>query len=148
MWQVCIFLSLLAASAEAWRWPGLQNLGISMMGFDASDTCGYTRADALDCIATYVDTNHDKEISEQEFNHARDTYLPRQAKMAHWIAHRLGYDITIKDVMYGCDVNKDGKLTLSDWRDGAKSCLPGKSDLCKLRTVCDIAAKVNKKTSK
>jgi hypothetical protein len=118
------------------------------MGFDSSDTCGYTRDDALHCIATYVDTNGDKEISEQEFDNAKDNYLPRQARVAHWIAHKMGYDVTIKDVMWGCDVDKNGKLTLSDWEQGAKVCLPGKADLCKLATVCDIAEKLNAKHSK
>lgn len=147
IFYICIFLSLLASSAEAfkWGWPSLEKMGVSIMGFDSGDTCGYTRGDALQCIATYVDTNGDKEISEQEFDHAKETYLPRQARMATWIARRLGYDITIKDVMYGCDINHDGKLTLSDWVDGADKCLPGKSDLCKLKTVCDIAAKLNAK---
>jgi hypothetical protein len=129
--------------ASGWGWPRLENMGISLMGFDVSDTCGYSRDDALQCIAVYVDTNHDKEISEAEFNYAKDAYLPRQAKMAHWIAKKLGYDVSIKDVLWGCDPNHDGRLTLSDWKLGAKTCLPGAADLCKLKTVCDIAEKLN-----
>ena len=136
-----LLLLLLPLLGWGWRWPGLENIGISMMGFDSGDTCGYTRDDALRCIATYVDTNKDKEISAEEFEHAKASYLPRQARVATWIARRMGYDITIKDVMWGCDVNKDNHLTLSDWEQGAKVCLPGKADLCKLKTVCDIAAK-------
>jgi hypothetical protein len=136
-----LLLLLFPLLGWGWRWPGLENIGISMMGFDSGDTCGYTRDDALRCIATYVDTNKDKEISAEEFEHAKASYLPRQARVATWIARRMGYDITIKDVMWGCDVNKDGHLTLSDWEQGAKVCLPGKADLCKLKTVCDIAAK-------
>lgn len=143
-----IILSLLLPClALGWRWPSLENVGISLMGFDAGDTCGFTRDDALQCIAKYVDTNGDREISADEFEHAKKEYLPKQAQMARWIARRLGYDVTIKDVMYGCDVNKDGHLTLSDWQDGAKVCLPGKGDLCKFSTVCDIAKKLNAKTS-
>lgn len=141
-----LLLLLLPCLALGWHWPGLENLGISLMGFDAGDSCGYTRDDALHCIATYVDTNHDREISAAEFEHAKATYLPRQARMAAWVARRMGYDITIKDVMYGCDVNHDGRLTLSDWQAGAKVCLPGKADLCKLKTVCDIAEKLNAKS--
>jgi hypothetical protein len=112
------------------------------MGFDAGDTCGFTRADGLRCIGRYVDVNHDKEISPQEFERAKRLYLPTQARLAAWAAHKFGYDVTIQDVMNGCDVApKDGHLTLSDWEGGAKSCLPGKADLCKLKTVCDIARK-------
>jgi hypothetical protein len=140
-----LFLILLATTVSAWRWPSLENVGISLMGFDSTDTCGYTRDDALLCIARYVDTNHDKEISASEFEHAKETYLPRQARMAAWVARRMGYDVSIKDVMYGCDINHDNHLTLSDWEHGAKKCLPGKADLCKLKTVCDIAEKLNAK---
>lgn len=136
-------LLLTLPAALAWRWPSLENVGIAMLGFDTSDTCGYTRDDALLCIAKYVDTNGDREISEAEFEHARDTYLPRQARAAHWIAHKLGFDVTMADVKYGCDIDHDNRLTLSDWENGAKKCLPGKGDLCKLKTVCDIAEKMN-----
>jgi len=140
-----MLLLLFPTLALGWGWPGLANMGISLMGFDSSSTCGYTRADALQCIALYIDTNHDKEISADEFDYAKNAYLPRQAKMAHWIAHKLGYDVTIADVMWGCDVNHDGHLTLSDWEQGDKVCLPGKADLCKFKTVCDIAKKLNSK---
>lgn len=142
-----LFLVVLAPSpsrAGGW-WPALEKMGTALMGFDVSDKCGYTRDDALKCIAVYVDTNGDKEISAAEFDHAKEAYLPKQARAAQWIAHKMGFDVTIHDVMRGCDMNGDGHLTLDDWVEGADSCLPGKADLCKLKTVCDIAAKKNGK---
>lgn len=143
-WLVIVMVcAALAGGAQgAGWWSSLEKAGVALMGFDAGDKCGYTRTDALHCIAVYVDTNHDKEISASEFEHAKEAYLPKQAKMAAWIARKMGYDVTIKDVLWGCDMNKDGRLTLSDWEQGADSCLPGKADLCKLKTVCDIAAKL------
>lgn len=137
------------AQASWWTWSknAMERWGIEAMGFDAGDTCGYTRADGLRCIARYVDANHDKEISPAEFERAKRLYLPTQARLAAWAAHKLGYDITLADVMNGCDVApRDGHLTLSDWNspEGARSCLPGKADLCKLKTVCDIAEKKEK----
>lgn len=116
------------------------HLAIEAMGFDDSGRCKWTRKDALHCIGTYVDANHDTEISEAEFERAKRLYLPKQAHMAMLFAKYIGYDIVFQNVLDGCDVNKDGKLTLWDWEHGAKSCLPGQSDLCKLKTVCDIAA--------
>lgn len=142
MWIVLLFH---LAFAHGSLWSSLEKVGISMMGFDSGDKCGYTRDDALVCIATYIDTNRDKEISAAEFEHAKKAYLPRQARLMAVIARKMGYDITIRDVMYGCDMNKDGRLTLDDWMAGAKSCLPGKADLCKLKTVCDIAKNARKK---
>ena len=132
-------------STSWWSWSKqlAERLGTEVMGFDAGDTCGYTRADALHCIATYVDANHDKEISAAEFERAKRLYLPAQARFIARLAKKLHYDITLADVMWGCDVApKDGHLTLSDWEGGAKTCLPGKNDLCKLKTVCDNAAKL------
>lgn len=136
-------LGLFVGPTEAnwWSWTkqAMTHLAVEAAGFDASDTCGWTRDDALHCIASYVDTNHDTEISASEFENAKRRYLPTQARWAAALARKLGWDVTLKDVMWGCDVNKDGRLTLWDWEHGAKSCLPGKADLCKLKTVCDIA---------
>ena len=139
-----------ATSSSWWSWSKnlVERLGVEAMGFDSGDTCGYTRDDALLCIATYVDANHDKEISADEFERARRLYLPTQARLASSIAKQLGYGVTISDVMWGCDVApKDGHLTLSDWKGGGKTCLPGKADLCKLKTVCDNAKKKKKEQS-
>lgn len=140
-----IFCATFAHGTSWWSWSKslVEHLGVEAMGFDAGDTCGYSRADALRCIATYVDANHDKEISATEFERAKQLYLPTQARFAARLAKKWGFDVTIADVMWGCDVApKDGRLTLSDWQGGAKTCLPGKGDLCKLKTVCDNAARL------
>ena len=128
--------------AQGGWWPtreSIERLAIQSMGFDASATCGYTRTDALHCIARYVDTNHDKEVSRSEFEYAKNNYLPPIAAKVHWVAHKLGMDATYEDALRGCDTDHDGRLTLSDWMYGAKNCLPGKRDLCMFKTVCDVA---------
>lgn len=146
-----LFISGGMSSNSWWSWSKnlVERWGVEAMGFDAGDTCGYTRKDALHCIATYVDANHDKEISADEFERAKRLYLPKQARIASVIAKKLGWEVSLSDVMWGCDVApKDGHLTLSDWQGGAKTCLPGKGDLCKLKTVCDNAARLAKTKKK
>ncbi|MBX9636374.1 MAG: hypothetical protein K2Q45_02345 [Nitrosomonas sp.] len=109
------------------------------MGFDVSDSCGFTREDALACFIKYVDTNKDGEISADEFEHAKQTYMPWQMRKALAIAKKFNFDFTIKDVLAGCDANKDGHLTIKDFVESEHDCLPQKSDLCEVKSVCDIA---------
>lgn len=116
MWLLLLF-SLASAS-----W--FRQAGESLMGFHNGDDCAYTRQQALRCIAKYVDANGDGEISKSEFLRAKERYLPPQLRVAEWVLNRLGYYITLKDVMRGCDANQDGHLTLEDWKEGRKTCLP------------------------
>lgn len=132
--RVVLFFFALAGAMSWW-----QHAAESALGFSNGDDCHYTRNDALACIVDFVDANHDGEISAAEFDRAMTLYLPTQLKVAEWVLNRMGYYITLKDTMAGCDVNKDGKLTLWDWEHSAKTCLPNQADLCKLKSVCDRA---------
>jgi hypothetical protein len=139
-----MLLLLLVVGAHG-LWPfsraRLAQLAERALGFDSSDTCGFTRADALECIARYIDVNHDREIERAEFEAAKARYLPPLAQKVRWIARAMGYDATYEMVLAGCDVApRDGRLTLSDWEGGAAACLPGQRDLCMFSTVCRIAA--------
>ena len=133
-----VLLVLVGCAWASW----LTDLGARALGFETSDTCGFTRADALVCIKTYVDVNHDGEIQYSEFERAKRLYMPYRARMLMKVAKRLNsdWDVTLPQVLAGCDVNHDGKFTEWDWIHGAKTCLPGKGDLCKLKTACDQAA--------
>jgi hypothetical protein len=117
-------------------------------GIDMSDTCAFTRLDALQCIAVYVDANHDKEISPYEFERAKHLYLPAQMRAAAWAAKKLGYDVTLASVLWGCDANHDGRLTLSDWEASRATCLPRQADLCKMKSVCDYAQQMEAKPAR
>jgi len=142
------FILLFLPAIFAWQFHlpriNIEDLAMRAIGFTADPHCGWTRRQALSCIAQYIDTDHDKTISPEEFEYAKSTYLPPVAQTVRWAAKKLGFDITYADVLAGCDVApRDGKLTLSDWIGGAKQCLPGEADLCKFKTVCDIARKKN-----
>lgn len=126
-----IFLLLLSVSTASWT--------ESLLGFHNGDDCIFTRSDALTCIARYVDIDRNGEISSFEFERAKSLYTPPQLRVAEWVLNRMGYYISIADVMTGCDANHDGRLTLIDWQQSTKTCLPAQSDLCKLKTVCDRA---------
>jgi hypothetical protein len=144
--KMFILLFCLALTAESsWLGDTLKRKAIESMGFDASDTCGFTRADALNCFAKYVDTNKDGEISAAEFEHAKQAYMPPRMRELVYLAKKFYFDFTIKDVLNGCDANKDGRLTIQDFHESEKTCLPGRQDLCEVKTVCDIAAKTNEK---
>jgi hypothetical protein len=135
---------LVFAPAEAgWFSDHLERAAVTAMGFDAGDSCGFTRDDALRCLTKHVDVNHDGVIDAAEFERAKQRYMPQRAKAVMWAARKLGYDVTLKQVLEGCDANKDGRFTREDWMASAKTCLPFPADLCKLKTACDIAEKVD-----
>jgi hypothetical protein len=114
------------------------NTLLSDLGFDTSDNCGFTRSDALVCIARFIDINHNEVIDRNEFYRARRLYIPPRARAFAWVAEHLGF-ARFSDVMKGCDVDHDGKLTLRDWEHGSKHCLPHARDLCLLKNSCEIA---------
>lgn len=121
------------------------SLESKVVGLDLSDTCGFTRADALVCFKQYVDINKDEIISAKEFERAKHLYLPWRVRKAMQLASKAGFDVSLKAVMAGCDVDKDGKFTVYDWMHSEKTCLPGKMDLCMIKSVCDIAAASTRK---
>lgn len=134
-------LFLFASCCNAsWITEKLKYAAIGSLGFDTSSTCGFTRDDALECFKLYVDTNHDNEIEAAEFEHAKQAYMPPRMRMAMKLAKSVGFDFSVKDVLNGCDANKDRRLTIQDFHDSADKCLPSPRDLCMVSTVCKIAA--------
>lgn len=131
--RIIFVLSLVVTVIHAYSWTE------SLLGFHNGDNCDFTRDEALTCIAKYVDIDHNGEITSFEFERAKSLYTPPQLRVAEWVLNRMGYYISIADVMTGCDANHDGRLTLIDWKESVKTCLPAQSDLCKLKTVCDRA---------
>lgn len=136
-----VLVLLVAVGNGNWLTDKIAKAGIAAMGFDATDTCGFTREDALECIAKYVDYNHDKTVSCEEFERSKMLFLPPRMREALWIAKKFGFAVGIQQLMYGCDANLDCVLTEDDFRNSEKKCLHFKADLCKVKTACDIAAK-------
>lgn len=136
-----IFAALIVFCGANWFTDKIESAGISAMGFDMSDTCGFTRNDALECIKKHVDYNKDQEITCVEFERAKALFMPPRLKAAMWIAKKFGFDVTFDQLLYGCDANRDCTFTLIDWTLSNKTCLPYPADLCKMKTVCDIADK-------
>ncbi len=84
-----------------WFYDRVASIGAAAAGFDSGDTCGFTRDDALECIKTHVDENHDGKISCEEFERAKDLFMPPRLKTAMWIAKKFGYDVHFDQVLYG-----------------------------------------------
>ena len=135
--------------SDAKKWAELKayNLAMTKLGFPINDDCGFTRKDAVKCIKKYVDTNHDGEISEAEFNYVKEHYMPDPVHRLQHYLEKLPkswhVDVTLDMIKEKCDANKDGHFTAQDWMDSAKTCLPHKADLCKLQRVCEIAKSKN-----
>lgn len=135
-----ILLLLCWGAKASWFMDKLANVAARAAGFDGSDTCGFTREDALECIKQYVDANKDEEITCEEFERAKTLYMPPRMRAALWIAKKFGYNVHFDMLLYGCDRSpQDCVLTESDFKLSTKTCLPFPADLCKLKTACDVA---------
>ncbi len=136
-----LLFALVCLTHGNWFTDKIAKAGIAAMGFDATETCGFTREDALECIAKYVDYNHDKIVSCEEFERSKMLFLPPQMKGALWIAKKFGYAVGFDQLVYGCNPSLDCVLTEADFRNSEKKCLRFKADLCKVKSACEIAAK-------
>ncbi len=114
------------------------------MGFEEGGHCKFTRTDAIVCIAEYVDFDRNGQVSEEEFERAKELYPPPQAKLLLWAAKKLSHDIPFSQVLHDCDANGDKILAPWDMLHSQKTCLPTQRDLCMLYTVCKRAEKITK----
>lgn len=129
-----IFVALASASS---MFEGL-------LGFHEGDECKYTRVDALLCLIEHVDRSRDGQIDSSEFEYCKQHFLPAMTSVIMWIAHKAHYNIPFSQVLRDCDANHDGILTPWDWMHSNTTCLPTQSQLCKLKTICDIASSEEK----
>ena len=102
--------------------------------------CGFTRADALNCVLKYGDTNKDGKLTRPEIKHALDVLVPNWIKKLSWFT-----GVTVDQTMSDCDYNEDGVITVSDWtEDGLQDkpkCMPTKKNLCTFQWFCEHAKK-------
>ncbi len=99
--MLLVWLALLSVCQASWLTDKLANAGLYAMGFDTSDTCGYTRDDALGCIKKHVDFDHNGVITCEEFERAKDLFMPPKMKDALWLAKKFGFDVHFEGVLYG-----------------------------------------------
>lgn len=99
--RLLVMIHLIHFTSANWFYDSIARVGAAAAGFDTTDTCGFTRADALQCIKQYVDENHDGKISCEEFERAKDLFMPPRLKAAMWVAKKFGYDVHFDQVLYG-----------------------------------------------
>jgi hypothetical protein len=120
-----------------------------LLGFDSA--CTYTRMDAVRCIARHVDTNHDAVVSLQELDAARNKYEGLVVRFLSWAVGWL-VDTSTSKVITDCGGYSHNKtwtpreldrlrLTIQQFLDNGKTCLPAQIDLCMLKYACDGADK-------
>lgn len=92
------------------------------------ESCSYTRADVLHCIRQHLDTNRDNKIAVMELEiFTRTRFTPLR-----WFMDRY-----MKTLWADCDFNRDGTLTLRDWKLSEKTCFPHKRSWCTAQWFCD-----------
>lgn len=138
-----VLLFLLVGFALGFEFS-FKNLGARVMGFDEGSDCKFTRADAIVCLAEWVDVDRNGQISEDEFERAKKLYPPPQAKALLWLAKEFSHDIPFSQVMRDCDFNHDNLLTPWDMLHSTKTCLPTQRAMCMLSTICKRAARMSK----
>lgn len=116
-----LLLFLVTFSQASW-WP-----------FDES--CEFTRDDALKCMISKVDLNHDGKITIEEIDQAKKKML--SGKIGTILRGFLWtFRITNEKILHDCDYNGDGVFTPEDFRLSTRSCLPKKWHLCQLKKIC------------
>ena len=106
----------------------------------ADDVCAFSREQALDCIKTYVDVNHDNVITLEELEDARSKYTSTLQKAASWLASWFTDSVSTPRIIKDCDFNHDGVFTPDDFIQATTTCLPKCRDLMLMKGVCEKAA--------
>ncbi len=102
MWLALAILTIFHQGVNGnWFTDKLVYVGAEAMGFDPTDTCGFTRNDALKCIKTHVDYDHNGKITCEEFERAKALFMPPRMKTAMWLAKKAGYDVHYDQILYG-----------------------------------------------
>ncbi len=107
------------------------------------EDCTFTRHGAVDCIARYIDTNHDDIVTVAEIDAARDRYtgfvMRLLQKVVSW-----EIDISTPKIMADCGANAKGEFTEENFLHGpaSKTCMPSQQALCMFEMVCKHVANV------
>lgn len=124
--KLVLLFVVFVAYANAWPWS-------------SGPECTFTRADALECIRTYVDTNHDDVITLDELEAAKSKYMTTAQKAGAWVASWFSDAMKTETILRNCDYNHDGKFTPSDFEKATATCIPTQHGLCLLGEACERA---------
>lgn len=119
---------------------------------DCGNGITFEREQAWLCVINVVDTDNNGYIDGAEIDASKAKYL-------YWYERTLGWIVgptRVSEVMKACDANEDGKIDLDDYQATKYMCMPymeplkdwkEPSDaLCRIKSFCDRAAKILKKT--
>ncbi len=96
---------------------------------------------AVDCIARYVDTNHDDIVTVAEVDSAVERYSGLFLKMLERLVS-WEIDISTPKIMHDCGANDRGEFTEKEFLHGraSKTCMPTQQALCMFEVVCKHVA--------
>lgn len=138
MWTLTLIFMLTLNGAHSLRFFNY------LIGFDPH--CTYTRADAVDCIARYVDTNGDRVVTVAEIDAARDRYTgPLLKLIERVVAWRV--DVSTEKILHDCGGRADGTFTEQAFLK-SKTCMPSQYALCLFSVACKHIAKQNESNVK
>jgi len=113
-----------------------------LIGFDPH--CHFTRADAVDCIVRYVDSNGDRVVTVAEVDAARERYTGIALRLLERVvAWRV--DVSSAKILRDCGAN--GTFSEDNFLHGpaSKTCLPTQYALCMFSVACKHIAKQEEK---
>jgi hypothetical protein len=129
--MILLLLLFLSVNALSWR-P-------SWMPPVWDKSCAFTRTDAMNCFAKYVDVEpRDGGITPNEIRLAINRYSTPPIRALFW-------GIGTKQTMAGCDADHNGVITAKDWVESAHKCLPSHENMCSVKWFCDRAEERFKK---
>lgn len=112
------------------------------IGYDPK--CIYNRENAIDCFSEYVDTNKDGFVTPDEIDVVQKKYMGYTLRLMSWFWGSWTGDTSTNAVMKGCDFDKDGRISATDFIKSEVTCMPSQDALCMIKLVCDKAAKMEK----
>lgn len=134
MLAVCVLVLLIGACRASF----LGTVGWYVLGYD--EHCAYTREDAIQCFAKYLDTNHDHVIDLAELEAAKEKYVSWALKLIQKVVS-WDIDTSTETIMKNCGAGSKGYFTPDDFRRTHKSCMPSQQAMCMVKAVCDKADK-------
>jgi hypothetical protein len=107
------------------------------------EDCTFTRHGAVDCIARYIDTNHDDIVTVAEIDAARNRYMGFVLRILQK-AVSWEIDISTEKIVQDCGGSNKGEFTEENFLHGpaSKTCMADQVSMCMFEAVCKHVANV------